>query len=105
MTSTVRIQIGRSDSTITSTIPALRAGQYGNMSIPTRLRADSAVASHCGDYTRKLSALLAELDHVAIEKVVRLFLEARDRGSRIIFIGNGGSASTASHFAIDIGIG
>jgi D-sedoheptulose 7-phosphate isomerase len=75
------------------------------MAIPTRAAADSDVATHCGDYTRRLSALLLDLDHAAIEEVVRLFLEARERGSRIFFIGNGGSASTATHFAIDIGMG
>ena len=32
-------------------------------------------------------------------------LEARERGSSIFFIGNGGSAATASHFANDIAIG
>jgi D-sedoheptulose 7-phosphate isomerase len=80
-------------------------GPHRNMTIQPRAGADSAVAIHCGDYTSKLSAILAELDSAGIEEVVRLFIEARDRGSRIIFIGNGGSASTASHFAIDIGIG
>lgn len=32
-------------------------------------------------------------------------LESREKGSTIFFIGNGGSASTASHFANDISIG
>ena len=32
-------------------------------------------------------------------------MEARERGSSIFFIGNGGSAATASHFANDIAIG
>jgi D-sedoheptulose 7-phosphate isomerase len=32
-------------------------------------------------------------------------LEARDRGHRVFFIGNGGSAATASHFANDFAIG
>ena len=40
-----------------------------------------------------------------IEKFVEILLEARDRKSSIFFIGNGGSASTASHFANDIAIG
>lgn len=67
--------------------------------------AETSVAPHCDDYTGKLIGLLEGLDHAAIDEVVRVLLEARDRESRIIFIGNGGSASTASHFAIDIGIG
>lgn len=32
-------------------------------------------------------------------------LDARERGATIFFIGNGGSASTASHFANDLSIG
>jgi D-sedoheptulose 7-phosphate isomerase len=67
--------------------------------------ADTSVSPHCDTYTRKLIELLEGLDHAAVEEVVRVLLETRDRGTRIIFIGNGGSASTASHFAIDIGIG
>jgi D-sedoheptulose 7-phosphate isomerase len=67
--------------------------------------AETSVSSHCDDYTRKLIGLLEDLDHGAVDEVVRLLLDARERGSHIIFIGNGGSASTASHFAIDIGIG
>ena len=71
----------------------------------TQTSVATSVSPHCDDYTRKLIGLLEELDHAAIDEVVRVLLEARDRGSRIVFIGNGGSASTASHFAIDIGIG
>ena len=32
-------------------------------------------------------------------------MAARERGSRVFFIGNGGSAATASHFANDLAIG
>jgi D-sedoheptulose 7-phosphate isomerase len=67
--------------------------------------ADTSISPHCDTYTRKLIELLEGLDHNAVEEVVRVLLDARDRGNSIIFIGNGGSASTASHFAIDIGIG
>jgi D-sedoheptulose 7-phosphate isomerase len=67
--------------------------------------AETSVSPHCDAYTRRLIRLLEGLDHAAVDDVVRVLLEARENGSRIIFIGNGGSASTASHFAIDIGIG
>jgi D-sedoheptulose 7-phosphate isomerase len=39
----------------------------------------------------------------AIEKIVPLLLEARSQDRTIFFFGNGGSASTASHFVVDIG--
>ncbi len=37
-----------------------------------------------------------------IARVVPVFLRARDEGRTIFFFGNGGSASTASHFVVDI---
>lgn len=39
----------------------------------------------------------------AIAKIVPAFLKARDVGRTLYFFGNGGSASTASHFVVDIG--
>ncbi|MBL4613376.1 MAG: SIS domain-containing protein, partial [Magnetovibrio sp.] len=56
-------------------------------------------------YANHLSELLQNLDHDAVSKMVKLFLDAREQGNRIFFIGNGGSAATASHFANDIAIG
>src|SRR5262249_11534403 len=37
-----------------------------------------------------------------VECVIRILAEARDQGRRIFICGNGGSASTASHFATDM---
>ncbi|MHB8351259.1 MAG: D-sedoheptulose-7-phosphate isomerase [Thermoplasmata archaeon] len=39
----------------------------------------------------------------ALERIVPLFLAAREQGRTLFFFGNGGSASTASHFVVDIG--
>jgi D-sedoheptulose 7-phosphate isomerase len=39
----------------------------------------------------------------AMQRIVPLLLEARNSGRTIFFFGNGGSASTASHFVVDIG--
>ena len=39
----------------------------------------------------------------AIAQIVPVLLRARDEGRTIYFFGNGGSASTASHFVVDIG--
>ena len=36
--------------------------------------------------------------------MIRHFLQARENGSKVFFVGNGGSASTASHFANDLAI-
>lgn len=39
----------------------------------------------------------------ALDRAVALLRDARGRGATIFFCGNGGSASTASHFACDLG--
>ncbi|MBT4140332.1 MAG: SIS domain-containing protein [Candidatus Latescibacteria bacterium] len=49
--------------------------------------------------------LLAALDAKAIAAVIAEFGKARDDDKRIYAIGNGGSASTASHFVVDMGKG
>ena len=56
-------------------------------------------------YLSHLSNLLAQLDVGVIERIIDTFVETGDRGNVIYFIGNGGSAATASHFANDIGFG
>lgn len=56
-------------------------------------------------YLNYVSELLARLDSEAIAAFLKVLLEARERGSSIFFMGNGGSASTASHFANDVAIG
>lgn len=40
---------------------------------------------------------------MAIARIVPVLLRARENGRTIFFFGNGGSASTASHFVCDIG--
>jgi D-sedoheptulose 7-phosphate isomerase len=56
-------------------------------------------------YLGYLSEVLAQMDVDAIAAFIETLLQARERGARIFFIGNGGSAATASHFANDIAIG
>ncbi len=53
-------------------------------------------------YNTYIQKMLSEVVSLEIVKTAELFLEARSRGSTIFFIGNGGSASTASHFAQDL---
>jgi len=56
-------------------------------------------------YADHLGHLLGHLDFAAIGKMVETLLDARSADKTIFFIGNGGSAATASHFANDIGVG
>lgn len=54
-------------------------------------------------YGAYLSELLSSIDPKTIKDATDCFLEARQSGNTIFFAGNGGSASTASHFAQDLG--
>jgi D-sedoheptulose 7-phosphate isomerase len=55
-------------------------------------------------YLTRVAAVLANLDIQAIAQVIEVFLDARKRDSNIFFLGNGGSAATALHFANDLGV-
>jgi D-sedoheptulose 7-phosphate isomerase len=56
-------------------------------------------------YLHYLQTVLQRIDAVEIGRFVETLLAARDRGATVFFIGNGGSAATASHFANDLSIG
>jgi D-sedoheptulose 7-phosphate isomerase len=58
-----------------------------------------------GEYLEYLASILKNIDVHEIGQFVQTILDARERGATIYFIGNGGSAATASHFANDIAIG
>ncbi|HEU5315495.1 MAG TPA: SIS domain-containing protein [Chloroflexota bacterium] len=56
--------------------------------------------------TTYLDELHAAMQHTLsqpLDRAVDLLRDARTRGATIFFCGNGGSASTASHFACDLG--
>jgi D-sedoheptulose 7-phosphate isomerase len=57
------------------------------------------------EYVRHLSSVLASIDAGTVASFAGVLLEARSRGAAVFFIGNGGSAATASHFANDLAIG
>lgn len=56
-------------------------------------------------YLEYVSSVLEKISLVEIERFIESLLAARERGSKVYFMGNGGSAATASHFANDIAIG
>lgn len=53
-------------------------------------------------YISKLQKAIDSLDLEDIRKVINLIMEAYHSGRQIFVFGNGGSASTASHFAGDL---
>ena len=65
----------------------------------------NSIKDYSRSYMQYLTSVLKSISLTDIEKFVEVLLEARERESSIFFIGNGGSAATASHFANDIAIG
>jgi D-sedoheptulose 7-phosphate isomerase len=64
-----------------------------------------SVIDYSKSYLLYLNQVLSNISLNEIDDFVEVLLKARERGSSIFFIGNGGSAATASHFANDIAIG
>ena len=65
----------------------------------------NSIKDYSRSYLEYLAYVLNNISLTDIEKFVEVLLEARERESSIFFLGNGGSAATASHFANDIAIG
>jgi len=63
------------------------------------------VIDFINNYISELQGTIARLPVEQIEEVIKAVLEARERDAQIFVIGNGGSAATASHLAVDMGKG
>lgn len=57
------------------------------------------------EYIQNLQATLDDLPLAQIERVIKTLMDARLARRTVFILGNGGSASTASHFACDLGKG
>ena len=58
-----------------------------------------------GAYLEHVQTVLQRIDTAEVGRFLLTLLDARERGAMVFFIGNGGSAATASHFANDLAIG
>lgn len=54
------------------------------------------------EYVSSMSTALSATDNEKIEEVIKIILNTSNNGGNIWLIGNGGSASTSSHFATDL---
>jgi D-sedoheptulose 7-phosphate isomerase len=66
--------------------------------VGVRLTATAEVGAYLMELHEAMRAVLTP----ALEEAVGILLAARERGSSVYFCGNGGSASTASHWALDL---
>src|SRR3982751_3256023 len=57
--------------------------------------------SYTTDYIAEANQILTRLDVAAIDRMVALLSELRERGGRLFFLGVGGSAANASHAVND----
>lgn len=57
------------------------------------------------DYLKELIACLNSLDITKIDKIIKILVRAYKKEKKVFIFGNGGSASTSSHMACDLGKG
>ena len=69
------------------------------------LKDSSSAAEFADRYFGYLADVMGRVDRREVAAFIEVLLDARRRGARIFFIGNGGSAATASHFANDLAVG
>lgn len=67
--------------------------------------ATSVFSDQASSYLQDLRACFLELSLDRLEDVLRILLRAQQDGRKVFILGNGGSASTASHMACDLGKG
>jgi len=61
----------------------------------------AAISSYTS-YITELDQMLREISQSQVQEIVALLEDAYRQGHRIFIMGNGGSAATASHFALDL---
>ena len=57
------------------------------------------------NYLASLKQKIDELDTKKVHEIIEVILKAHHNNRHIFIFGNGGSASTSSHFATDLGKG
>lgn len=62
----------------------------------------SSTTDYIETYLMELSTIVANLPVDLVDQVVATLLDCARRGKKVFIFGNGGSASTASHFACDL---
>lgn len=61
--------------------------------------------SFSAKYFETMFKTMKEVDHESVAKVIGIIMDAHKKDKQVFVFGNGGSASTASHFACDLGKG
>ena len=56
-------------------------------------------------YLEYLTSIISKIDRSSVAQFADLLLESRETGATTFFLGNGGSAATATHFVNDVSLG
>lgn len=70
--------------------------------LTTREATLTTVTNALESHITEVRSVLASIPLAAIERVVAMILEAYIRGGHVYVVGNGGSATNATHFACDL---
>ncbi len=73
--------------------------------MPSTAPRNTVTAPYATEYLAKLNQVLSAIDPRKIEEVGALLHAARAEGRQVLILGNGGSAATSSHLAVDFGKG
>ncbi len=63
------------------------------------------IIEHTENYLSELKKSIDALPREKIRRITEILLDAHKRGAKVIIMGNGGSAATASHMVCDLGKG
>ena len=66
---------------------------------------DNQDLNDAGSYFRSLAAVMARMPHARIDEIADVLYQCYQDGRTVFLLGNGGSASLASHFACDLAKG
>jgi dTDP-L-rhamnose 4-epimerase len=75
----------------------------GAMTLAAGLMTENTAARFARRYLDDLNSILSELPEDEVAAVIDLLWSAYEKGQQVFIMGNGGSASTASHMACDLG--
>ena len=64
------------------------------------MQSEDSIQDYLNSQIKVMSDLKEKID--IVEKILEVILEARDHGKQIYVMGNGGSASTSTHFVSDL---
>ena len=108
MSETLRDGGGEPDGELSSAVvaaPPRANGARTSTRVERTFEASASPAQFARGYLGYVAGLLGAVDEHAIERVVAALLRARAEDRAIFLLGNGGSASTAGHFANDLAVG